>query len=126
MVSNFSKAEGWPGLVAPLPDDFPAGEVKGCRLGSESLRWSRWPKKVGDGLSTPNWIFAMPWSDSSCPAPCSGASDQTLQTVGLNSTALPSDANLSALVGSYVHILGNGEKDVLGQVSRILSVNGKN
>lgn len=123
VVGNFTKAVGRPGLVASLPGDFPADEIKGCRLGEEALRWSRWPKKVGEGLSTPNWMFAMPWSVSSCPAPCNGATGRTMQTVGLDPAALPSNMNLSALVGSYVHILGNGEKDVLGQVSRILSVN---
>ena len=49
-------------MVADVPAGFPLREIKSLRLGSSSLRRSRWPKLVGDGLTTPNFLFAQAWS----------------------------------------------------------------
>jgi hypothetical protein len=117
---NFTSGGGV--LVAVVPPGFPP-ELKGARYIGQALQRARWPKKVGDGLTTPNWLFAMPWSHSFCPAPCTGSSGPTRQILGLDPALLPPRVDLSELVGSFVHILGNGEKDVLGQVSVIQSVN---
>lgn len=129
-IRNFASSNGGGGgggdvLAAAVPPGFPA-ELKGARRGGQLLQRARWPKKVGDGLATSNWLFAMDWSHSFCPAPCTGSTASTgptPQVLGLDPVRLPPRVNLSELVGSFVHILGNGEKDVLGQVSVIDSVN---
>ena len=43
-------------------------EIKVLRIGSSMLRRSRWPKLVGNGLTTPNFMFAQPWSAGSSGA----------------------------------------------------------
>jgi hypothetical protein len=56
----------WPG--APPGRVFAAStatwpvEIKTLRLGAAMLPRARWPNRVGDGTSTPNWLFAAGWS----------------------------------------------------------------
>ena len=101
---------------------FPAEEIKLLRLGSARLRRNRWPKLVGDGLTTPNFMFAMPWS--------SGAQTpdrmRALHQLGVDPATLPDGVtNLSALVGrGYAHILGCVERDVNSQMTRVVSAGG--
>ena len=108
-------------MVADVADDFPLKEIKMLRLGNISLSRSRWPKKVGDGLSTPNFLFTMPWSRGTAD-PNGGLS---LQHLGIDPTKLPPRANLTALIGTgFLHVLGCIERDVNSQLTKILSIGG--
>jgi hypothetical protein len=63
-ISGWTPSANHPGGKVMVADvaDFPLPEIKMLRLGGASLRRSRWPKLVGDGLTTPNFAFAMPVS----------------------------------------------------------------
>ena len=102
-------------LVANVPATFPLAEIKILRAGSSVLRRSRWPKLVGSGLTTPNFMFAMPWS--------SGTADPTgarsLQQLGVDPARMP-PANVS-VDNSFAHVLGCVEKDVNSQLTRVLA-----
>lgn len=100
---------------------FPLAEIKMLRLGPISLRRARWPKLVGDGLTTPNWLFTMPWS-SGAVAP---NRSRGVHRLGINPTMLPPHVNLSAIAGSgFVHVLGCVERDVNSQLTKVLSIGG--
>ena len=66
-ISGWTPSANHPGGKVMVADvaDFPLPEIKMLRLGGGSLRRSRWPKLVGDGLTTSNFAFAMPVSCSS-------------------------------------------------------------
>lgn len=95
-------------------------EIKSLRAGSALIPRSRWPPLQGAGLETPNWLFAMPWSEH---PPSTSGGNRLLHQLGLNASQLPAGANLSDLVGAYAHVLGCVEKDVNSQLTKILSVN---
>ena len=106
-VSGWSSVE-WPG--AP-PGAVWAADVRGWPVEIKTLRHgpalvprSRWPRLVGEGLSTPNWLFAQPWSTH---PPADGDARQ-LHGLGVASAALPhhGNASLAGLVGAYAHVLG--------------------
>eukprot|EP01052_Picozoa_sp_SAG31_P014732 SAG31_NODE_925_length_10954_cov_3.051589_8_plen_1371_part_00 len=100
---------------------FPLAEIKMLRIGPISLRRARWPKLVGDGLTTPNWLFAMPWS-SGAVAP---NRSRSVHQLGIDPTMLPPHVNLSAIVGTgFVHVLGCVERDVNSQLTKVLSIGG--
>ena len=100
---------------------FPLDEIKVLRVGTSVLRRSRWPKLVGDGLTTPNFLFAASWS----VAHAAPADARSRQQLGVNPMALPTGYNLSSAAGTaYVHVLGCVEKDVNSQLTRVLSVGG--
>ena len=101
--------------------DFPLPEIKMLRLGGAALRRSRWPKLVGNGLTTPNFLFAMPWSAGS-----SGPNrSYTEHQLGIDPSKLHANANLSAIGDTgFVHVLGCVEKDVNSQMTRVLSTGG--
>ena len=67
-IGGWRPSPNHPGGEVMVADvaDFPLPEIKMLRLGGRALRRSRWPKLVGDGLTTPNFAFAMPWSAQSC------------------------------------------------------------
>ena len=107
-------------LVADV-STFPLNEIKLLRIGASALRRARWPKLVGDGLTTPNFMFAASWSVAHA-APADGLSRQQL---GVDPSALPPGHNLSSVAGTaFVHVLGCVEKDVNSQLTRVLSVDG--
>ena len=122
-VTGWQPSPRHPGGKVMVADvsSFPLKEVKLLRLGTASLRRSRWPKLVGDGLTTPNFMFAMEWS-SGVPGPNRSYTDHKL---GIDPTKLLPGANLSAIAGSgFVHVLGCVEKDVNSQMTRVLSTGG--
>ena len=105
-------------LVANVPAWFPLFEIKVLRVGSDLLRRSLWPKPSGNGLSSPNYMFATPWS--------SGSSDPTgersLHQLGVDPARMP-PANVS-LANAYAHVYGCVERDVNSQLTRVLGVGG--
>lgn len=114
-LSGGKAIQGWqassshPGEKVLVADtaDFPLKEIKLLRVGSSSLRRSRWPKLVGDGLTTPNFLFAMPWSSGAA------APDRlrAMHKLGIDPTKLPPHADLKAAAGNaFLHVLGCVEK----------------
>jgi hypothetical protein len=100
---------------------FPIKEIKSLRLGPVSLRRSRWPKLVGDGLTTPNFLFASSWSSGTAAA----NRERSLHKLGINPATLPPNVDLAAIAGNaFVHVLGCVEKDVNSQMTKILSIGG--
>jgi len=68
-----SAAHTGPGLAGKVFEadvsGFPLEEIKLLRLGGARMNRTRWPKLSGTGatrgLTTPNWMFVMPWSNTS-------------------------------------------------------------
>jgi len=138
VLSGGAPLEGW----APVADDdgarlangWPAGavlaadsaawpvEIKGLRVGAALLNRSRFPPLHGEGLDTPNWLFAQPWS---APGASSGARHGAWLGVDGAKLRPPPAATADAvasLVGAYAHVLGCVEKDVNSQLTKILAV----
>ena len=117
------KPAAWPG--APTGSVFVADisswptEIKTLRHGTALPPRARYPKLSGDGLTTPNWLFAQAWSTHPPKNP-----GRVVHGLGLDPTRLPPHANLSSLVGAYAHVLGCVEKDVNSQLTKVLSVGG--
>ena len=131
VLSGGKPLEGWQPASwegAPAGSVFAAdisawpAEIKTLRHGSAVVPRARWPHLTGDGLATPNFLFAMAWSHH----PSGASRGRALHGLGVDPTKLPpaAAANLSALVGGYAHILGCVEKDVNSQMTKILSVGG--
>ena len=124
-ITGWAPAGPWPGAPAgAVLSASVAGlgleEVKLLRIGAVMANRSRWPKTVGSGQSTPNWMFAASSSGSS-----SDGSKLAMRTLGLEPAALPPAAagNLSALVGAWAQVYGCAENDVNSQKQKIVSVN---
>eukprot|EP00658_Telonema_sp_P-2_P038797 TRINITY_DN27770_c0_g1_i1.p1 TRINITY_DN27770_c0_g1~~TRINITY_DN27770_c0_g1_i1.p1 ORF type:complete len:227 (-),score=40.66 TRINITY_DN27770_c0_g1_i1:95-775(-) len=112
------------GILVADVSHFPIPEIKSLRLGGTALLRGRWPKRVGDGLTSPNFMFAMPWSQS-VAAP---ADARTWHGLGIDPTKLPLSAQNFSDRGvwhsTYAHILGCVEKDVNSQLTRVMNVSG--
>lgn len=111
----------WPGaptgrVVAASISAWPV-QVKSLRVGSRVVPPARWPHKVGDGSTTPNWLFASSWSNPGAPS-----DNRHPVQLGLNPAAFPLGTNFSSLVNAYAHVFGCIEKDVNSQLTRIESV----
>lgn len=128
-ISGGKAIEGWqtsslhPGGKVMVADvaGFPLKEIKSLRVGAVSLSRSRWPKLVGEGLTTPNFLFAMSWSSGSAAADRS----RSMHQLGIDPTKLPANANLSAVAGNaFVHVLGCVEKDVNSQLTKVMTIGG--
>ena len=127
------KSVGGGKFEADVPPDFPLDEIKMLRIGSETLSRGRWPKRFGDGLAAPNFLFAKEWS--------SGTADKyghrTLQHLGIDLSTLPKEAsesfsvktpfaNNTAWFSTYAHVLGCIERDVNSQLTRVLGIRNDN
>ncbi len=117
------KPSQWPGAPTGAVfevdiSDWPT-EIKTLRHGTALPPRARYPKLSGNGLTSANWLFAQPWSTH--PPQSTG---RAVHGLGVDPTKLLPHTNLSALVGSYAHVLGCVEKDVNSQLTKVLSVGG--
>ena len=130
VVSGGKKVAGWNPVTwpgAPQNAVFAANvsswpiEIKSLRHADKAIPRSRWPKRVGDGSSTPNWLFATDWSTH--PA---GTSDgaRHLHGIGVEPQVLPSGTSVKDLVGAYAHVLGCVENDVNSQLTKVVGIGG--
>ena len=127
-ISGGQTISGWKpspkhpsGVMVADVQAFPLSEIKQLRVGPVSLNRSRWPKLTGDGLTSPNWLFAMPWSAGAAAPNRSYAVHQ----LGVDASKLPPGTNLSSIAGSgFAHVLGCVEKDVNSQLTKVLTVGG--
>jgi hypothetical protein len=113
----------WPGapagsVIAASVQGLGLEEIKLLRVGAAMANRSRWPKTVGSGQSTANWLFAT----SSAGQP--DGSKLALRTLGLDPEALPAGTvtNLSSLIGAWASVYGCAEDDVNSQKQKIVSV----
>jgi hypothetical protein len=94
-------------------------EIKSLRHDAVVVPRTRFPALAGAGMSTPNWLFAMDWSTHYAKT---ADRERHLHGLGVNPSAIPSNASISELVGSYAHVLGCVESDVNSQLTKIISV----
>ena len=119
------KPAAWPGAPAGAVFEVDISgwptEIKTLRHGAALPPRARFPKLDGDGLGAANFLFAQAWSTH--PAGKT-TSDRRLHGLGLDRSQLPPRTNVSALVGSFAHVLGCVEMDVNSQLTKVLSVGG--
>ena len=121
------KAVGGGKYAADVPSNFPIDEIKGLRIGSATLSRGRWPKRAGEGLETPNFLFAQAWSSGTADP----SGHRSMHKLGIDLASLPKPAaesfsvpfaNNTAWFSAYAHVLGCIEKDVNSQLTRVLGI----
>ena len=130
VLSGGKKVTGWTAVTwpgAPHNTVFAANvsswpvEIKSLRHADKAIPRSRWPKLVGDGSTTPNWLFATDWSTH--PADTSDGA-RHLHAIGIDPHVLPAGTSAEDLLGAYAHVLGCIENDVNSQLTKVVGIGG--